>query len=164
MATKKGQYFSFDAIIASVIFMMAVVMMLGYWHSVKTFLEFQSGDTTKEAMRISSVLFSPSFPQGVDCTVMKTVGFANSWDDKRINESVLTCASTKVPTNWLKTELTSAYNVTIKVTYLGDDTPKYVIGAAEPFSNTEIVKMRRAGTVVTPTGSVPATFDIYVYR
>ncbi|MFH1222148.1 MAG: hypothetical protein V1492_03625 [Candidatus Micrarchaeota archaeon] len=162
MATKKGQYFSFDAIIASVIFMMAVMMMLGYWHSVKTFLEFQSGDTTKEAMRISSLLFSPSFPQGVGCNLMQTVGFANSWEDKRINQSVIDCMDTQ-PASWLKQRLTSAYNVTIKVNYIGP-TPSEVIIGDEPASNTEVVKIRRVGTVVTDAGPVPATFDIYVYR
>ncbi len=48
----KGQYFSFDAIIASVIFVMALVALLSYWHSVKSYLDSQNDEISKEAIQI----------------------------------------------------------------------------------------------------------------
>jgi hypothetical protein len=171
----KGQYFSFDAIIASVIFMMAIVMLLGYWYSVKAFLEFQSGDTQREALRIASILFTPGFPDGADCDRMSSLGFAVSWNDRSVRESLLDCASREAGSNpdFLKQEFSSPYNVSINVRYVqegeGSTTPRNIwIGNSAPSSESEIVKMRRAGTVVRelPSKNITllATFDIYVYR
>ena len=42
MMYKKGQYFSFDAIVASVIFVLALVALLSYWHSVRSYLEHEN--------------------------------------------------------------------------------------------------------------------------
>ena len=77
---KKGQYFSFDAIIASVIFIMAIVLLLSYWHSVKVFLDYQTSDVAKETMKVASLLFVPSFPEGADCSGIENLGF-----DLRLN-------------------------------------------------------------------------------
>lgn len=59
MKTFKGQYFSFDAIIASVIFILALVSLLSYWNSARTTLDFQNGDLTNEALRISEIALEP---------------------------------------------------------------------------------------------------------
>ena len=55
----KGQYFSFDAIIASVVFVLTVLALMSYWNSVKAGMETYSDETTKEAIRISDLLLSP---------------------------------------------------------------------------------------------------------
>lgn len=163
MVSMKGQYFSFDAIIASVIFLLAIFMLFGYWHSVKTFLEYQSGQVSREAMRVSSVLFMPGFPQGADCTRMTTFGLATSWEDKRIRESTLWCVKSAVDADstWFQQKLGSPYNITIKVIY---DNKEMMIGG-EP-SGSEIVKIRRAGTVVVEDRAADSIgiFDIYLYR
>jgi len=157
----KGQYFSFDAIIAAVIFMMAIVMLLGYWHSVKSFLEYQSGAVSREAMRVASALFVPAFPEGSDCSRMVNLGFSISWNDRRVNESIISCSAAQ-PSNWLKEKFSSPYNVSMKFNYDGSDT---WIGEADPESDSEVVKMRRAATIVKETGETAlATVDIYLYR
>jgi len=157
----KGQYFSFDAIIAAVIFMMAIVMLLGYWHSVKSFLEYQSGAVSREAMRVASALFVPAFPEGSDCDHMVNLGFSVSWNDRRVNETVIACSAAQ-PNYWLKEKFSSPYNVSMKFNYDGTDT---WIGAEDPESDSEVVKMRRAATIVKETGETSlATIDIYLYR
>jgi len=157
----KGQYFSFDAIIAAVIFMMAIVMLLGYWHSVKSFLEYQSGAVSREAMRVASALFVPAFPEGSDCDRMVNLGFSVSWNDRRVNESVIACSAAQ-PNYWLKEKFSSPYNISMKFNYDGSDT---WIGAEDPGSDSEVVKMRRAATIVKETGETAlATVDIYLYR
>ena len=160
----KGQYFSFDAIIASVIFLMAVVMLLGYWHSVKLFLDYQSGSVSKEAMRVASALFVPGFPEGASCDTMVNLGFATSWDERLINETTLLCAEEEAADDeeWLKEKFATPYDVSIHVAY-GDD--ELWIGDDEPSSESEIVKMRRGGTVIREDGTTAlAVLDIFVYR
>lgn len=148
---KKGQYFSFDAIIASVIFMMAVVMLLSYWHSVRTFLEFQSGDMTQETMRISTVLFSPA-PSGI----------LVSSSDRRVNSTLLNLLPTKGES--LKSKFATPYNVQLIVTAIAGDSFTKAFGDIPP-KNSEIVKMRRIGTIIDNDGkTILATFDIYLYR
>ncbi|MEM3422183.1 MAG: hypothetical protein QXF35_00295 [Candidatus Bilamarchaeaceae archaeon] len=148
---RKGQYFSFDAIIASVIFMMAVVMLLSYWHSVRTFLEFQGGDMTKEAMRISATLFSP-YPSGIII----------SSSDRRVNASFMNALPTN--TENLKSKFATPYNMQLVVTeVVGGSTLKKF--GDNPPQNTEVVKIRRIGSIVDSNGKTTiATFDIYLYR
>ncbi len=162
----KGQYFSFDAIIAAVIFLMAVVLLLSYWHSIKTFLDYQTSDAMKENMRIASLLFIP--PDGSPtCSGIDELGFALSWDDRRVDQNIIdiagSCAS--ADSDWLKLRLSSPYDVYIKVNYL-DGTSPASIGEQPVAENTsEVVNMRRAAAVVQDDGSTKlAFFDVYVYR
>jgi hypothetical protein len=165
----KGQYFSFDAIIAAVIFVMALVALLSYWHSVKSYLDYQADPLSREAVRISNLLFTPPSPSP-DCTAMSRFGFSLAWDDRRINSSILDCASlmTGVSPTWLKQRLGTPYEVSIIVSDLSSDIPATVAvigGSADDVKNAEeVVKMRRLATVVNPDGSTYlAAFDLSLY-
>lgn len=146
---RKGQYFSFDAIIASVIFMMAVVMLLSYWHSVRTFLEFQSGDLTREAMRISATFFSPA-PSGV----------LISSADRRVNQSLFGYLPNDE--QQLRTKFATPYKIYIEENKV--KTGKVSKGEKPPENSTEVVKIRRVGAVAEDSSTTLATFDIYLYR
>ncbi len=166
---RKGQYFSFDAIVASVIFVLTLVMLLSYWHSVRTYLDYQANDISKDASRISDMLFTP--PTG-DCTTGITrLGLASSWSDPRMNLTQLQCTISALKTSdEVKAALGSSYNVSIVVTDLSYETPApYTIGddpAGPSFfdSKTEVAKIRRIGTLMTPDGNHIATVDVYVYE
>lgn len=165
---RKGQYFSFDAIIASVIFMIAVVMLLSYWHSVKTFLEYQSGDMSREAMRIAAMLLSPPSPSyalGKNCGSMQSIGLVNSFVDKTINESTLECLQQQ-NSNFLKSKFATPYNVAISVTKAGSSKASYTIGTIDTSKpSSEIVKIRRIATLVDDAGKTSiATIDVYLYK
>jgi hypothetical protein len=171
---RKGQYFSFDAIIASVIFMIAVVMLLSYWHSVKTFLEYQSGDMSREAMRIAAMLLSPPSPSyalGKNCGSMQSIGLVNSFVDKTINESTLECLQSQQQANstFLKSKFATPYNVAISVTKVakaGSSKASYTIGTIDTSKpSSEIVKIRRIATLVDDAGKTSiATIDVYLYK
>jgi hypothetical protein len=162
----KGQYFSFDAIIAAVIFVMALVALLSYWHSVKSYLDYQTDPLSRDAVRISNLLFTPPSPS-VDCVSMSRLGFSLSWDDRRVNSEVVDCAEAQVSgnPNWLKQRLSTPYEVSIAVTKLSDPQATVaVIGEAAPATAVEVVKMHRLGTVVKPGGeSYLAAFDLTLY-
>ncbi len=163
---KKGQYFSFDAIIASVIFMMSIVLLLSYWHSVKTFLDYQTSDVAKETMRIASLLFVPAVPESDTCSLLENLGFAVSWDDRRINKVLLENCDT-LGSAELKEKLGTPYNVSIKVTYVDDGSLFYIGDETVPWDEArEVSNMRRAASAYDKTdGSTRlAIVDVSVYR
>jgi hypothetical protein len=158
----KGQYFSFDAIIASIIFILALVALLSYWHSIRSFLEYQSDPLSKDAIKISNLLFTPPSPS-TSCASISHLGFASSWSDKRVNSSILTCASSK-DQDWLRDRLGTAYNVSMTVTNLADHSVVR-IGGSVPSSAMNVVKIRRLATVVNNTGGTYlATVDMALYK
>ncbi len=165
----KGQYFSFDAIIAAVIFVMALVALLSYWHSVKSYLDYQSDPLSRDAVRISNLLFTPPSPSP-DCLTMSRLGFSIGWDDRRINSSIVDCASlmNTVSPEWLKQKLGTPYDVSITVRDLSTDPAAVVavIGGSEADvkNANEVVKMRRLATIVKDDGSTYlAAFDLSLY-
>lgn len=163
----KGQYFSFDAIIASVIFVMALVALLSYWHSVKSYLDSQNDDISKEAIRISDSLLSPPNPSS-NCASLLKLGLATSWDDKRINSSILDCASRMSPTA-LKQNLSSSYGVSIAVSRVGSEsTLLYTLGGPVPVTPapTNVVKVRRLASIIDSTSGNKflAAIDVSVYK
>jgi len=159
----KGQYFSFDAIIGAVIFVLALVALLSYWHSVRSFLDYQNDPLTKEALRISNNLFLPPSPSGT--CVMNRFGLAMGIDDRRINGKILDCTMNE---DTLKKALGTNYNMTIVIAGTTSDIPSITIptGAVPPAasSTTNAVNIRRLATVVKADGSTYlATVDLRVY-
>ncbi len=157
----KGQYFSFDAIVASVIFVLALVALLSYWHSVRSFLDFQSDALSKEAVKLSGTLYAPPGPNP-SCNSIDRLGFANGWDDRRLNESVILCASAQ-DMEWLRETTGSSFNFSIRVENLADNS---VISIGGPLDDAnEISRIRRLATVEQADNTnYLAAIDISVYR
>jgi hypothetical protein len=159
----KGQYFSFDAIIASVIFVLALVALLSYWHSVRAFLDYQNDQLTKDAIRVSNVMFTPPSPSN-DCGTMNRLGFSLAWDDRRVNESVIGCAESQSQ-SWLREKLGTPFGISLKVTNVANISDETTIGGDVPGTALNVVKIRRLATVVNATGGTHlAVFDLSIYR
>jgi len=158
----KGQYFSFDAIIAAVIFVLALVALLSYWHSVRSFLEYQNDPLTKETIRISNNLFAPPSPSET-CTTMDKFGLALSIDDRRVNARILGCVEAQSEA-WLQKVLGTSYNATIKVTNI-ESGAETLIGSAAPSTASNVVNIRRLATVYNPNSGATylATVDLTLY-
>ncbi len=157
----KGQYFSFDAIIASVIFVLALVALLSYWHSVKSFLDYQGGALSKDAIRISNLLFTPPAPSA-SCATMDRLGLSLAWDDKRLDSAVIACAKDEDP-EWVRERLGSPNNVSITITNLADGS-HVTIGEEDSGEVTDVVRIRRLATVVDGDTNYLAAIDLSVYR
>lgn len=158
----RGQYFSFDAIIASVIFVLAIMALLSYWHSVRSFLDYQNDPLSKDAIRVSNLLFTPPSPSA-SCGMMDRLGFASAWDDRRVNESVVECAAAQSQA-WLRQKLGTAYGTSIAVTNLADGTVTN-IGGAVPAGTANVVKIRRLATLVNGSGATNlVAIDLSMYR
>ena len=158
----KGQYFSFDAIVAAVIFILALVALLSYWHSVRSFLDYQNDPLSKESIRVSNLLFMPPSPSN-SCGSMETLGLIMDWNDRRVDSLVLECAASK-DQQWLKDSFGTPYGVVINVTNLGNNSVINIGGDVDP-SSVNVVKIRRLATVVNSTGSTYlSTVDLTMYR
>jgi len=59
---RKGQYFSFDAIIASIIFIIAISVLSSYWFGVRSVMDSRSENMYNEVIRISDMLMSEGTP------------------------------------------------------------------------------------------------------
>ncbi|MBD3210326.1 hypothetical protein GF318_03005 [Candidatus Micrarchaeota archaeon] len=161
----RGQYFSFDAIIASVIFVLALVALLSYWHSVRSFLDYQNDQLSRDAVRISNLMFTPPEPSA-DCATMERLGFAKGWDDRRVDSSVISCAASQ-DAAWLRNVTGSSYGVYLKITNLANGTETEI--GTDPSTEpdvADVVKLRRLATVVdSPDDSTYlASFDLSMYK
>lgn len=64
--SRKGQYFSFDAIIASIIFIIAISVLSSYWYGVQSVMDSRSENMYNEVMRVSDILMSDGTPSNWD--------------------------------------------------------------------------------------------------
>ena len=156
----KGQYFSFDAMIGSIIFILAIVTLLSYWHSVDSALEFQTNSIFRDAVRVSDLSFTPG--DAGDCNAQNRLGFTESWGSKKISLKKLQCAKTLTPEQ-VKQKFAESYEISIDVNgefYIGQD-----MGLLDTSKISNIAKFRRVATVVDSDGKEQIYyFDYYAYR
>ena len=60
--TKKGQYFSFDAITAVIIFIITISLVVSYWFTIQGVINTNDSDAYRVAIRISDTLVSKGNP------------------------------------------------------------------------------------------------------
>ena len=68
----KGQYFSFDAIIATVIMVLAFSSLVAYWYGAQAVVESRTYSRLADANRVAESLLSPGAP--------------SDWNSKTIND------------------------------------------------------------------------------
>ena len=119
MKTMKGQYFSFDAIIATLIFILTMVSVFSYWSNTRTALDTQNSDLMREAQRISDVLFMA--PSGTD-TCHVSMGFVQSVNSvseqqvyRTLDSSLFATNSVECTEDKLKTGFGTPYNVYMEI-------------------------------------------------
>ncbi|HIH22254.1 TPA: hypothetical protein HA238_00835 [Candidatus Micrarchaeota archaeon] len=170
--TSKGQYFSFDAIIASVVFVLTVLALMSYWNSVKAGMETYSDETTKEAIRISDLLLSPPEPLEIkDCSgtadkEVKRLGFAVSWENRQLSKQLLKSCQSITQEN-LRSLLGTPYNVSVFINSSSGLFDAIQIGNSfeDTSQSKNVAKVRRIVAVRDDKGEAnPATMDIFVYQ
>ncbi len=150
----KGQYFSFDAIIASVIFALALFTLFSYWHSVRSFLDFQSFSLSKEAVRVSTDLFLPA--QG-GCNDLKAFNLGVGWSSKMLNKTLIDSCS--FDDDEIRSLTKTSSNVAIQFVF--EDSTK-TFGTLPDLSQNNIVKLRRIATATDGTTEYPVVVNIYL--
>ncbi len=137
--TKKGQYFSFDAITAVIIFMITMSLIVTYWFTIQGVMTTNESDAYRTAIRISDTLVStPSTSDGPDgdnwihhfntgdLDNIYIAGFATQNNSQILDEWIISDLSESVGNvdegtletgkyNNLTTVLRTGYDVNIKV-------------------------------------------------
>ncbi len=154
----KGQYFSFDAIVASIIFILTFISLVSYWFSVKSGLESKDEEISKEAARITDSMLTPSF-------------LANSYEDRKVDKSRIEDLSLKSQQE-LKKMFNTQYNLSIVITT--ESGTKFAAIGPDPedpadsgvFSDAaNIAKIRRVFVLrINGTYETPAALDLYLYN
>ncbi len=57
-ASRKGQYFTFDVILAGIIMILAIILLINYWRYALENSAPMKDNLTKEAIRVSNLLFT----------------------------------------------------------------------------------------------------------
>lgn len=101
---RKGVYFSFDAIIASVIFILAIISLFSYWYSIRETIMAEDSIMKEEALRVSNLLFLPYDSGGF--------GFSLSYEDKSLNVTSIEAYSVRTMEE-IKVDVSTPYNLSI---------------------------------------------------
>jgi len=83
----KGQYFSFDAIIAAVIFVASISLLTTYWFGVRSIMDARSNDLFGEALRVSDSLLTPGNPADWGVGNAEQIGFTDGYRDNILNNT-----------------------------------------------------------------------------
>ena len=95
----KGQYFSFDAIIATVIMVVAITSLVTYWLGAQAVVESRFTPLYSDALRIAESLLSPGAPANWDSSPdfsgVRQIGIANGFGDE-LNASMVKALFNKI--------------------------------------------------------------------
>lgn len=151
----KGQYFSFDAIVGGIIFILTAMALFSYWNGVSSSLDQNHDLLAREAFRISEMLFTPLDP-----------GLSVGWRDAHLNYSIIDgCQWAKSP----QEAFGSGYLTTLtfgEVDVEGNVRHVCVWGTDEKdIDSQNIYRMRRPASYLHRDGTTSLGYvDILVYE
>jgi len=92
---KKGQVWSYDLIIASMIFVIAMAILAFFWWSARTNMSENKDAIIRESLKVSDVLMSPGIPANWNTLVnlsnqstwskVQQIGLAESWVNRSLS-------------------------------------------------------------------------------
>ncbi len=162
----KGQYLSFDAMVSSIMFILAIVSLLSYWHSVRLTVDNQNEELLKDAFKVSELLLSPGYPFDKDCNDMVEVGFAISSKDKRLNNTKIKCLAA-ISKDELNARLGTTNKVFIEIkSYEGSYSEMIPNEAPNSDEIANSARVRRIVSILNENGEdeIPAYLDVLVYQ
>ncbi len=166
----KGQYFSFDAVIATVIMVVAITSLAAYWLGVQSVVESRNNPLYADALRIAESLVSPGSPanwteeSGLDS--VRQIGLAKSYDGELDAGKILAfrdLVQTQLKYNETRRLMRapSEYFITIQRTDVaGDALMDFEIGAPLLANATEVAIAHR-GAILE---GKPMRITVYLWR
>ncbi|VVB99637.1 Uncharacterised protein [uncultured archaeon] len=92
----KGQYFSFDAIVATIIMVLAMTSLIAYWYGVQSVIDSRTTPLYSESLRVAESLLSPGVPANWpeyadrgDWGSIKQIGLSMDYNPNEINKTKL---------------------------------------------------------------------------
>ncbi|MBI5158582.1 hypothetical protein HY992_00500 [Candidatus Micrarchaeota archaeon] len=126
--SKKGQFFSYDAIIGGVVFLVAVALLYSYWFGASPTMQKEArADLVRETLRLSDALLTPGSPSdwhasATDIENAKQIGLMSSLEKNELSNEKMNALITYLTADFtpnykkLKQKLNFAYefNATIE--------------------------------------------------
>jgi len=141
-SNKKGQYLSFDVIVASVIFLMTLVMLMSYWQSMKSTVMNENKYLLSSANLVADNLLTDYSSIGI---LKEGKQVVNVEKFKLINETDLK-------------EFSGGDNVFIQIT--GDDIQTSVGNRPNGNDNDNVARVTR----IVSLGNDMGTLNVIIYR
>jgi hypothetical protein len=92
---RKGQVWSYDLIVASIIFITAMAILAYFWWSARTNMSENKDAIIRESLKVSDVLMSPGIPSNWNTLVnisnqstwsnVQQIGLAESWTNQSLS-------------------------------------------------------------------------------
>lgn len=77
---RKGQFFSYDAIVAGLLFILLLTLLYTYWNSLRSTISVKIDDITRIAMDASNLLMTPGFPYDWTSSDYNQLGLASGYN------------------------------------------------------------------------------------
>lgn len=151
----KGQYFSFDAIVAAIIMIAAFTLLFTHWFSLQYAAESRTLDLQSNAMRIADSLLTPGTPANWETYSqlddVRQIGISQGYSNTLSRPKLLKLAQyySNLPhREQVMNLLRSPANCSIHV--VQTDNPAgvaYLLGGSPPASASEVAIVHRGGVL-----------------
>jgi len=85
----KGQFFSYDAVIAGILFILLLTLLYNYWNSLRATISVRMDDAIRIALDVSDMLLTPGFPIDWNSTNYNQLGLLIQYNSIEVNETKL---------------------------------------------------------------------------
>ncbi|MCX8198024.1 MAG: hypothetical protein N3F07_02405 [Candidatus Micrarchaeota archaeon] len=166
----KGQYFSFDAVVATVIMAVAMASLMGYWYGAQQAAESRMLPLHPGAMRMAESLLSPGVPSGWQSASslndVKQFGIASGFSNQ-INRSKLDKLDYWIANNYAGSGkiMRAPAEYCILLEYTEDNLPIKRMGNCTYDSGREVAVAHRGVSIQDSSGKMrPARMRVFVWR
>jgi hypothetical protein len=87
--TYKGQFFSYDAIVAGVLFAVLLSILFVYWTSLRSLLFTQIDDMFRTSLELSNALLTPGYPADWTVSDVRQIGITTDFNSMRVDGAKL---------------------------------------------------------------------------
>jgi len=117
----RGQYFSFDVIVALALFVLTFMFVLSYWFSIHSVMETQYSSSQDVAQRIGNALMTPGIPENweSDFSSAQSIGLATNYTNPVISEDKWTELSGQTSDDIEEKLNSGGWHVCINITTVG---------------------------------------------
>ena len=85
----KGQFFSYDAVVAGVLFAVLLSILFVYWTSLRSLVFTQIDDLFITSIEVSNSLLTPGNPAAWTTSTVQQIGITTDYNSMRIDNNKL---------------------------------------------------------------------------
>lgn len=174
-SSMRAQYFSFDAIIATAIMVLATTSLLAYWYGAQSVVDSRTGTLYADSLRIAGSLLSPGSPSNwadqPDLSSVKQLGLSDDFSNQlnrskieKFSASVGAFSTLPAPDNYTQAgrilRSPAEYLIVIEQADGGNSVGPYAIGYRYPANAGEVAIAHRGATI----DGMPVRVRVFLWR